>query len=78
MLANKILRLSLLLVFSHLRAGQADSEIEEEMSAEESNDSIVVENSPQYGLPTTPWLPFYFFSPMMPPQYSTGNITLIS
>ena len=74
MLINKVLELSLLLVISYLRAGRADPEITENIAADESKDSIVVENSSQYGFPTTPWLPYYFFSPMMQPQYTSGKL----
>ncbi|EFX82920.1 hypothetical protein DAPPUDRAFT_316208 [Daphnia pulex] len=71
MLTNKILESSLLLVICFLRFGRADTAIVVEASDDESKDSIVVEDVPQYGYPTTPWLPYYFFSPMMQPQYSS-------
>ena len=74
MLINNVLELSLLLVICYLRAGRADPEITENIAADESKDSIVVENSSQYGFPTSPWLPYYFFSPMMQPQYTSGKL----
>ena len=77
MLINNVLELSLLLVISYLRAGRADPEIVDEIAADESKDSIVVENSSQYGFPTTPWLPYYFFSPMMQPQYTSGKLIVL-
>ena len=77
MLINNVLELSLLLVISYLRAGRADPEITENIAADESKDSIVVENSSQYGFPTTPWLPYYFVSPMMQPQYSSGKLIVL-
>jgi hypothetical protein len=76
MLTNKILELSLLLFICFLRSGRADTAIVVEASDDdESKDSVVVEDVPQYGYPTTPWLPYYFFSPMMQPQYSASGIT---
>ncbi|XP_046638127.1 uncharacterized protein LOC124316306 [Daphnia pulicaria] len=79
MLTNKILESSLLLFICFLRSGRADTAIVVEASDDdESKDSVVVEDVPQYGYPTTPWLPYYFFSPMMQPQYSASGITSLS